>query len=389
MGSAPGLPRPRQTPHSRSPPPRPPKPTPEPTRQPQPAGVFRPSGIHWPDVSQSAPTHPPHPSQAPAAAPLPFERQQGGPCPGAVIVRIEQPGKPVIVLDHDLLRRLEATFRALPRDATGMVLASASERAFIAGADLKTISEWSDDQLHRYLEFGARIFGMVADLPFPTVAAINGAALGGGLELAMHCDGLVAAPPPPRDGQPGRPYPVGLPEAGLSLCPGWGGTNLLPARMDPSEAIRRAAAGKPLMFDEARDAGLFAEVAPSQDQLISTALEWLSRHRIGRGLVTAQGRDTGSAGRITNREPPFPRDGRPTRWIGRPAIAARAHQALRTVRDELPQTESAAAVIAAIEAGLSEGWEAALQSERNALVRLRHTPAAQQALTAFFAKSRS
>src|SRR4030095_4414837 len=85
--------------------------------------------------------------------------------------------------------------------------------------------------------------------------AINGAALGGGLELAMHCDGLVAAPPPSRDGAPGKPYPVGLPEAGLGLCPGWGGTNLLPARMDAADAIRRAASGQTMTDDEGAGGG--------------------------------------------------------------------------------------------------------------------------------------
>jgi enoyl-CoA hydratase/carnithine racemase len=302
---------------------------------------------------------------------------------------LDQPGKPVIVLDHELLRRLEATLRGLPRDATGLVLASASERVFVAGADLKSISEWSDDQLHRYLEFGARVFAMLSNMPFPTVAAVNGAALGGGLELAMHCDGLVAAPPPSREGAASKPYPVGLPEAGLALCPGWGGTNLLPARMDPREAILRTAAGKPLTFDEARSAGLFAEVAPDQQSLIPVALDWLARHRAGRSVLTADGKDIGGAGRITSREPPFPRDGAPTRWIGRPALAARVHDGLRDARPDLPPTESAAAVAAAVEAGLSQGWEAALAVERRELVRLRHTPAAQQALAAFFAKSRA
>lgn len=297
--------------------------------------------------------------------PFPVVRQTTGPAAGAAIFRLEQPGKPVVVLDEDLIRRLEATLKALPSDVTGLVLASASERVFIAGADLKTISDDDDEQLHRYLEYGARVFGMIPQLPYPTVAAINGAALGGGLEVAMHCDGLVAAPPRSRDGAPGKAYPVGLPEAGLSLCPGWGGTNLLPARMDPAEAIRRTAAGKALMYDEAVEAGLFDRIAPSADDLIPTAMAWLGE-RIGRRIE---------------------RDGAPARWIGRPGCAAAVLSVVDAVRGEVPGTESAKAVVDAVGTGLSSGWDAALAVERRELVRLRHTGSAREALAAFFAKS--
>src|SRR5439155_140292 len=133
-------------------------------------------------------------------------------------------------------------------------------------------------------------------------AAINGAALGGGLELAMHCDGLMGAPPAARDGQAGKPYPVGLPEAGLGLCPGWGGTNLLPARMEAGEAIRRTASGQTMMFDEAVAAGLFDRVAPAPEKLIETAMGWVCDQKRG-------GRE---------------RDGAPRKWIGRPEWASRA-----------------------------------------------------------------
>ena len=297
---------------------------------------------------------------------LPLHRETVGPFAGMVVLRLEQPGKPVIVLDQELIQRLEATIKSLPKDIRGLVLASASDRVFVAGADLKAISEWDDSQLLRYLEYAAGVFGLLPHLPFPTVAAINGAALGGGLELAMHCDGLIAAPPAPRDGQPGKPYPVGLPESGLGLCPGWGGTNLLPARMDAAEAIRRTASGQTLTIDEAITASLFDRIAPSIDQLIPTAMAWLAEQRQG-------GRD---------------RDGAPKRWIGRPDCAAAALAALEAVTSDCSKTDQGAAVCRAVEAGLSQGWGAAIAVERRELVRLRHTPAAMQALAAFFAKGK-
>lgn len=296
--------------------------------------------------------------------PFPIERDTTGPTAGVVTVRVEQAGKPVVVLDHDLIRRIEATLKAVPADAAGLVFASASERVFIAGADLKSISEWDDDQLHRYLEYGARVFGMLANFRFPTVAAINGAALGGGLEIAMHCDGLVAAPSPS-----GKPYPVGLPEAGLAICPGWGGTNLLPARIDPAEAIRRTASGTPMTYDEAVSAGLFDRVVSSAAELIPAAKQWIVDQR-------------------TMRTARLERDGAPLRWIGRPDRAAAATRAIDEVRADLPQTGAGAAVAEAVDAGLARGWQAALQTERDHLVRLRHTPPARAALEAFFNKSR-
>jgi len=299
-------------------------------------------------------------------APLPIHTESDGPYAGVVTITLEQPGKPVVVLELELMQRLEATLKSLSPHARGVVLASASERVFVAGADLKSISELSDAALDEYLQYGSHVFAMLSNLPCPTVAAINGAALGGGLELAMHCDGLVAAPPPDRDGQPGKPYPIGLPEAGLSICPGWGGTNLLPARIDPADAIRQTASGTPMLFDGARSKSMFDVVAPTTAQLLPAAKAW---------LVSAQGGT-------------LHRDGAPKRWIGRPQCAAGCLAALDAVRADLPATGSAAAVAEAVNVGLTQGWQAALAAERRSLIRLRSSAEGKAAIAAFFAKSR-
>lgn len=295
------------------------------------------------------------------ATPFSLEADQTGPLAGVFVARLEQPGRPVVVLDEALIQRLDATMDAIPADCRGLVVASASEKVFIAGADLRAISELDDGALDRYLAFGQRVFGRLSQLPFPTAAAINGAALGGGLEVAMHCDALIGAP-----SASGRPYPVGLPEAGLSICPGWGGTNMLPARMDCAEAITRIATGKPLNFDEARGAGLFDQVAPSPEGLLTAAKHWVA--------------DRASKGRVE-------RDGAPSRWIGRAAVAPRCLAALDEVRPELPATASASAVAEAVDTGLTRGWQAALDCERRHLVHLRHTPEGAAAIKAFFERS--
>lgn len=295
-------------------------------------------------------------------APLRFERDTSGEFAGIGTLWLDQPGKPVVVLDHPLMRQIESALKALPRDLRGFVLASANARVFVAGADLKSIAALDDASLHRYLEYGSSVFGRIAALPYPTVAAINGAALGGGLEIAMHCDGLVAAP-----SASGKPYPVGLPEAGLAICPGWGGTNLLPARMDAKAAIERTAKGTPMSLDEAIAAGLFDAVATTPDGLLNTAKQW---------LVQA---GTGSA----------KRDNAPSRWIGRAAVASRTLWALDELRTQLGGAEPADSVLKAVDIGLSRGWQAALQAERDALVRLRNAPAGKAAIEAFLSKSAS
>ncbi len=222
----------------------------------------------------------------------------------------------------------------------------------------------SDRQLDEYLQYGSRVFGMISDLPCRTCAAINGAALGGGLEIAMHCDGLIAAPAPVRDGVP-KPYPVGLPEAGLSICPGWGGTNLLPARMDPAEALRRTASGKTMLVDEAANFGLFDRVAPSGPALLETAMQWL----------VDQEKTGGPA-----------RRGGPSRWIGASdGQKSSVLKALDAVRDELIATPPGAAVAQAVDAGLTRGWQAALAVERERLIALRNSPEGKRAIEAFFA----
>lgn len=310
---------------------------------------------------------------------LPISMDETGEFAGVVTVTLEQAGRPVVVLDHDLLRRIDATLRPLVsgtmvggshggKSIRGLVLASAS-RVFIAGADLKSISQWPDDELHWYLEYGGEVFGLMAKMAFPTAAAIGGAALGGGLEIAMHCDGLIGAPPGPgKDGGPGKPYPIGLPEAGLGLCPGWGGTNLLPARMEAGEAIRRTASGETMLFEQAVDAGLFDAVAPEAGLLLDTAKRWV----VGAGAAVVAER----------------RDGVPLRWIGRNATASGTLTALDRVRPELGAGGPARAVARAVDNGLSAGWAAACAVEREELVRLRHTPEAKKALEAFFARGK-
>ncbi len=277
---------------------------------------------------------------------------------GIVTLWLSSPGRDVVVIDSRLLDQMHLFFDRLESEEspTGFILMSASQRVFAAGADLAEIDQLSDEQLHAYLTEGAEAFARISALQCPTVATINGAALGGGLELALHCDGLVAAHPSDRE----RSYRIGLPEAGLGLCPGWGGTQMLAARIDPTMAIRMMATGETVKLDDV-PAGLFDRIVDNEVDLYETAVSWIEHHAGPHAQTTPRCIDASNRGAVAD--------------------------ALAEVRGELPDTAAAHAVVEAVEIGVSEGWIAATAAERRLLVSLRHTETARTRLEAFLAKS--
>lgn len=276
---------------------------------------------------------------------------------GVVTLWLNSPGRSVVVLDSKLLDQIELFFDDLEKQdsPSGFVLASANDKVFVAGADLAEIESLNDQQLAAYLSEGLDVMSRLTALPCPTAAAINGAALGGGLELAMHCDALFAAKP----AEGAKPYRVGLPEASLGICPGWGGTQMLPARVDPAAGIFAAATGEAWAVDKAPD-GLFQAIV-ERDQLRETALEWVR-----------------SNSRTASRTTPVCID-----RSNENEIAA----ALERIRPELPDKPAAHAVVEAVEIGLTDGWAAGVAAERRLLVSLRHTDIARQRIREFFEKS--
>ena len=281
---------------------------------------------------------------------------------GIVSLWLGSPSRSVVVLDAWLLEQVHRFFDMLDHESEprGFILHSASDRVFVAGADLAEIQSLDDDQLHAYLERGASAFARISNLNCPSVAAIRGAALGGGLEIAMHCDELIAQLP----ALDAKPFRVGLPEAGLGLCPGWGGTQMLTARIDPAEAIRMTATGETPKVTEF-PSGLFSETIDAEADLLSAAVANIESQ-------LASGRNAA-------------RDSKPLAINDENRVRIKA--GLDLIQRELPDTPAAQAVVEAVEVGLKDGWKAAIAAERRLLVNLRHTPEATSRLEAFFAKS--
>ena len=143
------------------------------------------------------------------------------------------------------------------------VITGAGERAFCAGADVKTMLPFMKDEcLDTPWHLPATIMrGM--ELWKPVVAAINGVALGGGMELALSCDIRIAS----------EKASFGLPEVKLGLIPGWGGTQRLPRVIPWAKAAEMVLTGQNINAQEAYRIGLVNQVVPP-DQVMATAMKW-------------------------------------------------------------------------------------------------------------------
>ncbi|MEV7319097.1 enoyl-CoA hydratase-related protein [Streptomyces sp. NPDC093970] len=176
--------------------------------------------------------------------------------------------KAMNAVSADMARSVVAACAALgaDRDARVVVLTSSHERAFCVGADLKERNSMTDAELVRARPLSRGAYTGVLELPMPTIAAVHGYALGGGFELALSCDVIVA------DGT----AVVGLPEVSVGVIPGGGGTQLLPRRVGAARAAELIFSARRVEAPEARELGLVDElVEPGRDR--EAALELASR----------------------------------------------------------------------------------------------------------------
>ncbi|MFT4830600.1 MAG: enoyl-CoA hydratase [Psychroserpens sp.] len=136
------------------------------------------------------------------------------------LITINRPTK-LNALNKATIKDLQDAFKALERDKTvkAIIITGSGEKAFVAGADISEFAHFSERKAHKLAEKGQeQLFSFVENLSTPVIAAVNGFALGGGLELAMACHFRVAS----------DNAKMGLPEVSLGVIPGYGGTQRLP-----------------------------------------------------------------------------------------------------------------------------------------------------------------
>lgn len=180
---------------------------------------------------------------------------------GIVTLTVDRP-KALNAINSDVIESLAAAVEAVPADAIAVLVTGAGDKAFVAGADIAQMVDLGPEEAEAFSRRGSDVFQALADLPCPVIAAIDGFALGGGLELALACDILVA----------GDGAKLGLPESGLAVVPGFGGTQRLPRRVGGGHAKRLMFTGARIGAEEALAIGLVDMVCPA-GQALQTARE--------------------------------------------------------------------------------------------------------------------
>lgn len=140
-----------------------------------------------------------------------------------------------------------------------LVITGSGPKSFIAGADINELVAYSPAQAYRHIEVGHRLFTRIENLAIPTIAAVNGYCLGGGLEIAMACDIRLAS----------ANAKFGLPEINIAMVPGWGGTERLQRLIGQSRATAMALTGEMITVDEALACGLIYRKYDTVEELRS------------------------------------------------------------------------------------------------------------------------
>lgn len=190
---------------------------------------------------------------------------------GILCLRLDKPDTSANVLSSGVLLELDTLLRPLQQSAPrGVIILSAKKSGFIAGADIKEFTDITDAESgYRLIHTGQQVLDRLEALSCPTVAAIHGFALGGGLELALACRYRVAVGD--------ERLSLGLPEVNLGIHPGFGGTVRTVRIVGVRPAMEMMLTGKPLRAEAALRIGLVDQLVQNPEQLEAAARDFILR----------------------------------------------------------------------------------------------------------------
>jgi enoyl-CoA hydratase len=173
---------------------------------------------------------------------------------GITLLTLNRP-KALNALNAATLDEIAAALARVAADEAARVLlvTGAGDKAFVAGADIAEMQNATVEQAREFSEKGARVMHAMEALPVPVIALVNGYALGGGCELALACDWILAA----------DTAVFGQPEVNLGIPPGFGGTQRLPRRIGTARALELLTTARQVKADEAAAIGLANQVVPA------------------------------------------------------------------------------------------------------------------------------
>ena len=205
---------------------------------------------------------------------------------GIALVSINRPDK-LNALSGAVVGELEEAFTGIAGDSAirATIITGVGEKAFAAGADIQELSQLTAFEARQFAVRGQRTFRTLETMAKPSVAAINGYALGGGLELAMACTVRFAA----------ESAKMGQPEVKLGIIPGYGGTQRLPRLVGRGRALELLLSGETIPAAEAHRIGLVNAVMP-QLELLNYSRAWLAKVLANAPLAVALTMETVDAG---------------------------------------------------------------------------------------------
>ncbi|MEN8698951.1 enoyl-CoA hydratase-related protein [Bacillus infantis] len=195
----------------------------------------------------------------------------------AAVITLNRP-EALNAFNYETLEELQRTVEdiRINPDVRVVIFTGAGDKAFSVGADLKERKTLSQTDVKRNVYKIGEVFSLIDHLPQPTIAAINGFAFGGGMELALSCDFRLAA----------QGTKMGLTETSLAIIPGAGGTQRLPRLIGQAKALELILTARRLTSEEALHYGLLTKAVP-QDQLLEECLK-LAEEMLANGPVALQ-----------------------------------------------------------------------------------------------------